>query len=65
MGKHYRARINGHYKIESKTKYSDDQLADLDVMFEKFGNMILRDVKANPELLETLDTSEMDQVITS
>ena len=65
MGKHYKARINGHYRIESKSKYSDDQLADLDAMFEKFGNMILRDVKENPQLLDTLDTSEMDQVITA
>ena len=63
MGKHFKARINGHYKIQSKHKYSEAQLADLDAMFVKFGNMILMDLKANPKLLETLDTTEMDQAI--
>ena len=65
MRKQFIARVNGHYKLVSKRKYSEAQLADLDVMFEKFGNMILRDIKTNPKLLETLDVSEMDQVITA
>lgn len=65
MAKQFIARVNGHYKLQSKRKYSEAQLADLDVMFEKFGNMILRDVKANPKMLDTLVIAEMDEVITA
>ena len=65
MGKHFKARVNGHYKLQSTRKYSEDQLNDIAAMFEKFGNMILRDIKTNPKMLETLDISEMDEVITA
>ena len=58
MARNFTAKINGQHRVTSKTKFNDAQIADLGWMFEQFGNLILDEVKSNPELLKELAANQ-------
>ena len=54
MKRRYKASYGGRYIIESVAKFDDAQIADMERMIQEFGNLVLREVKENPKLLDDM-----------
>ena len=54
MKRRYKASYGRRYIIESVAKFDDAQIADMERMIQEFGNLVLREVKENPKLLDEM-----------
>lgn len=64
MKRRYKASFGGRYIIESVAKFDDAQIADMERIIQEFGNLVLREVQENPNLLETMVLPEPRNRIT-
>lgn len=58
MKKRYKARVQDRYVIESVVKFDEDQTADVERLLEEFGNIVLKVVKDDPNLLDEMTLPE-------
>ena len=60
MEARYRMKINGKHVLESNQDFNDAQVADLDRMFKQFGQVMVEELRNNPEWLDQKMVDALD-----
>ena len=62
MKARYRMKMNGKRVLESEQAFDEDQVADLDRMFEEYGKMMIEELKNHPQWFDrrAVDALELE-----